>query len=362
MGWVTGTLKFVPLAAALMVVPLLGPPAAGAAAPVATAAANGPLNLRSGPSTVDARVGSVANGARLAVVCQVYSQQIAGTVRNSPFWDRLSNGRYVADAFVRWSPARPFVPWCAPGGASYGTVNSGGGPVNVRAGASSSSTKVGTLANGTRLSVACQQWGERVAGNVRTTNTWNRLTNGRYVSDALVTWKAAGPVIPWCGQAPPTIPAANATEFLKRVAEPARAGFRTYKVPASVTIAQSILESGWGRSGLTRRDHSYFGIKCFGTPGTIAVGCRAYATHECDGNRCYPATAEFRVYRNATGSFADHGNFLRVNSRYKNAFRYSTNPDQFAREIHKAGYATSPTYANDLIALMKDYNLYRYDE
>jgi flagellar protein FlgJ len=50
-----------------------------------------------------------------------------------------------------------------------------------------------------------------------------------------------------------------------------------------------------------------------------------------------------------------------VNSRYKNAFKYSTNPDQFAREIHKAGYATSPSYANDLIALMKQYNLYRYD-
>ena len=49
-------------------------------------------------------------------------------------------------------------------------------------------------------------------------------------------------------------------------------------MPASVTIAQSILESGWGRSYLTRRDHSYFGIKCFGNAGTIALGCRSYAT------------------------------------------------------------------------------------
>ena len=129
-----------------------------------------------------------------------------------------------------------------------------------------------------------------------------------------------------------------------------------------MTIAQSILESGWGRSGLTRRDHSYFGIKCFGTPGTIAVGCRTYATTECEGDRCFPTTAAFRAYRNAAGSFADHGNFLKVNSRYQNAFKYSTNPDQFAREIHKAGYATSPSYANDLIALMKQYNLYRYDK
>jgi uncharacterized protein YraI len=361
MGWVTGTLKLAPLCGALLLVPLVATPAA-AAGPTATNAADGPLNMRTGASTVDQRAGAVTNGARLAVVCQVYGQQIAGTMRTSPFWDRLSNGRYVSDAFVRWSPSRPAVPWCAPACASISTVNSGGGAINVRAGASTSTTRVGTLANGARVTVVCQQWGQRVQGNVRTTNAWNRMSNGRYVSDALIRWKAAGPTLPWCGQAPPTIPAANSTEFLRRVGEPARAGFRTYRVPASVTIAQAILESGWGRSGLTRRDHSYFGIKCFGTPGTIAVGCRSYATHECDGNRCYPTTAQFRAYRDATGSFADHGNFLKVNSRYKNAFRYSTDPDQFAREIHRAGYATSPTYANDLIALMKQYNLYRYDK
>ena len=361
MGWATGTRRFfVPLGVALVVAAAPGTPAF-AAAPVATNAANGPLNMRAGASTVDSQTGSIAAGARLAVVCQVYGQKIAGTVRTSAFWDRLSNGRYVSDAYVKWTPARPVVPWCAAAGASVPRINSGGGGINVRAGASTASAKAGTLANGAVLAVSCQQWGQRVTGNVRTTNAWNRLTNGRYVSDALVTWKAAGPTLPWCGQDPATIPAADSTQFLARVAEPARGGFRTYRVPASVTIAQSILESGWGRSGLTRRDHSYFGIKCFGSPGTIAVGCRSYATTECEGDRCFPTTAEFRVYRNATGSFADHGNFLKVNSRYRNAFRYSTNPDRFAREIHKAGYATSPSYANDLIALMKQYNLYRYD-
>ena len=353
------------VAAPLLTLGLLGASVpALAAAPTATNGANGPLNLRSGPSTVDGLAGSVAAGARLSIVCQLYGQQISGTQRKSPYWDRLSNGRYVSDAYVKWSPSRPALPWCASGGgaASVPTVNTGGGAVNVRSGASTSTALAGTLPNGSRLTVSCQVWGQRVQGNVRTTYAWNRLSNGRYVSDGLVTWKAANPVMPWCGQEPPTVPAATTAGFLARVAEPARAGYRTYKVPASVTIAQSILESGWGRSGLVRRDHSYFGIKCFGTPGTIAIGCRSYATRECEGSRCYDTTASFRAYKNATGSFTDHGNFLRVNSRYKNAFRYSTNPDQFAREIHKAGYATSPSYANDLIALMKQYNLYRYDE
>ena len=62
-----------------------------------------------------------------------------------------------------------------------------------------------------------------------------------------------------------------------------------------------------------------------------------------------------------TASFADHGYFLTVNDRYDNAFKYSTNPNQFAKEIAKAGYATTPSYATDLIDLMKEFDLYRYD-
>jgi flagellar protein FlgJ len=133
-------------------------------------------------------------------------------------------------------------------------------------------------------------------------------------------------------------------------------------VPASVTIAQAILESGWGRSGLSLVDHNYFGIKCFGSPGTIAIGCRSYPTTECNGNRCYRTTAQFRVYRTTADSFADHGRFLVVNQRYRKAFAYLKDPNRFAIEIHKAGYATSPTYSKNLIALMKLYNLYRFDK
>jgi flagellar protein FlgJ len=320
------------------------------------------LNLRSGPSTAHRVAGRLAQGTRIAVSCQAFGQRIAGPVRRSPFWDRLSNGRYVSDAFVRWRPARPAVRWCGAGGvAVVPAVASAGGPVNVRTGPSTAHRLVGRLRNGTRLAVRCQRWGQRIAGPRSASPAWNRLADGRYISEALVAWRPSRPALPWCGQAPPTVPAATPAGFVARVARPARQGMRRYRVPASVTIAQAILESGWGRSGLTRRDHNYFGIKCFGEPGGIAVGCRAYATHECGRGRCWRTRAQFRAYRNATGSMVDHGRFLVENPRYRKAFRYTRDPDRFAVAIHKAGYATSPTYARNLIRIMKRYDLYRFD-
>jgi flagellar protein FlgJ len=211
------------------------------------------------------------------------------------------------------------------------------------------------------VAVRCQKWGERITGPRLASSAWNLLHNGRYISDSLVAWRPSRPLLPWCGQAPPTVPPTTAYGFIIRVAPGARRGMARFRVPASVTIAQAILESGWGRSGLTRRDHNYFGIKCFGNPGTIAVGCRAYATSECGGGRCWRTTAQFRAYRNTAASMADHGHFLVVNPRYRPAFRFTRNANRFAVAIHKAGYATSPTYARNLIRIMKRYNLYRFD-
>ena len=73
---------------------------------------------------------------------------------------------------------------------------------------------------------------------------------------------------------------------------------------------------------------------------SATLGCRTYATRECEDGRCYDTTAPFRAYKNAAASFADHGYFLTVNDIYDKAFRYSSDPNRFAREIHKAGYAT----------------------
>ncbi|WP_449066479.1 sporangiospore maturation cell wall hydrolase GsmA, partial [Planomonospora algeriensis] len=150
-------------------------------------------------------------------------------------------------------------------------------------------------------------------------------------------------------------------EFVRQVGPAARQSMRATGVPASVTLAQAILESGWGRSKLATRDRNYFGIKCFGGPAGRAAGCRDYPTTECGSGGCGKTTASFRTYRTAADSFADHGDFLASNSRYRAAFAHSQNPDRFAQEIAKAGYATDPAYPGKLIGLMRTHDLYGYD-
>lgn len=151
------------------------------------------------------------------------------------------------------------------------------------------------------------------------------------------------------------------TSFIAASAAPAQRSQREWKVPASVTIAQAILESGWGRSGLSRNDHNYFGIKCT-TRGPLAIGCRSYPTTEVlpDGTSV-KIKASFRVYASAADSFSDHGRFLATSSRYRAAFRYTTDPNRFIAEVAKAGYATSPTYAAHIQRLIATYQLDRYD-
>ncbi|GAA0804007.1 sporangiospore maturation cell wall hydrolase GsmA [Spirilliplanes yamanashiensis] len=346
----------------LATTPALNAPAAHAAAGITATARTGgaPLNARSGPSTADGAVREIANGSRLAVRCQVYGQLVSGEVRRTAYWSRLSDGSYISNGYIRWSPRPPRLTWCHGTSPATATARVPGGQLSVRSAPRTGATKVASVRDGFRFQVACQAWGSRVSGTVRTSPLWYRVLPGRYVSAAFVAWSPGAPSLPFCGQAPATVPATNAG-FIARVAPGARAGRVHYGVPASVTIAQAILESGWGRSMLTRRDHNYFGIKCFGTPGTIASGCRTYGTHECEGNDCYRTSASFRAYRSPYASIVDHGHFLRVNSRYRNAFKYTNAPNAFVREIHKAGYATSPTYSKNLIGIMQKYGLYRYD-
>ncbi|HEX5144678.1 MAG TPA: sporangiospore maturation cell wall hydrolase GsmA, partial [Mycobacterium sp.] len=185
--------------------------------------------------------------------------------------------------------------------------------------------------------------------------------DGRYVSDAFVRWSPEQPFIPWCGQAPQSVPPATRAAFINQAIGPAQASMKRYGVPASVTIAQAILESGTGASTLTRVDHSLFGMKCFGSPGPVALGCRDYATHECNTNGCWSTSASFRAYGTQAQSFADHGLMLASLSRYDAAFAYTYQPDKFAQALQTGGYATSKSYAKNLITLMKQYNLYRYD-
>jgi flagellar protein FlgJ len=67
------------------------------------------------------------------------------------------------------------------------------------------------------------------------------------------------------------------------------------------------------------------------------------------------------MYSTVTDSFTDHGQALSTMDRYRTAMQYTGSPDRFAEELQRAGYATSPSYAQDLIMLMRNYNLYQYD-
>ena len=131
-------------------------------------------------------------------------------------------------------------------------------------------------------------------------------------------------------------------------------------VPASVTLAQAILESYWGSSRLAAEDHNYFGIKA-GTQGGTA-GSVSYNVWEVIGGRNVVENQAFRAYNSAAESFVDHGLFFVENPRYAGAMAVKDDARKFAAAIARAGYATAPNYASSLINLMDRYNLYRYDD
>ena len=144
--------------------------------------------------------------------------------------------------------------------------------------------------------------------------------------------------------------------FLDKYGPAAIRSMQSTGVPASVTLAQAILESGWGRSGLTRKAFNFFGIKGTGPAGSLTV-----RTREVVNGRSIYINAAFKAYHNAAESFVDHGKMLRRMSRYAPCFRYRNDPAQFARELQKAGYATDPNYASALINIIKQYGLARFD-
>jgi hypothetical protein len=124
-----------------------------------------------------------------------------------------------------------------------------------------------------------------------------------------------------------------------------------HAIPASITLAQGILESGNGNSRLSVQANNHFGIKCH------AVWDGPFIRHDDDAKQeC------FRKYASADESYRDHSLFLTTRNRYASLFELK--PDNYkgwARGLKKAGYATSPTYASHLIRLIEDYNLDVYD-
>jgi len=147
--------------------------------------------------------------------------------------------------------------------------------------------------------------------------------------------------------------------FISVVAEAAQDSQRATGVPASVTVAQAILESDWGKSLLASKAFNFFGIKAQTGPGP--AGVVNMDTWEVLSGASTVVDAAFKAYHNVFESVDDHGRFLRDNPRYSAAFHAAGDAREFARRINAAGYATDPAYSSKLIRLMDKYNLYRYD-
>jgi LysM repeat protein len=122
-------------------------------------------------------------------------------------------------------------------------------------------------------------------------------------------------------------------------------------IPASITLAQGMIESDYGRSTLARTANNHFGIKCHnGWTGPTVTH------HDDKRNEC------FRKYKSVKESFDDHSDFLKNGSRYKSLFENKSDDYKaWAKGLKKAGYATNPDYANMLIRSIEDHNLYYFD-
>lgn len=148
---------------------------------------------------------------------------------------------------------------------------------------------------------------------------------------------------------------ASSQRFIESVAPGAINGWNKYGVLPSVTVAQAIIESGWGRSGLATQAHNLFGIK-----GSYNGNSVTMPTREVYGGRSVYINDAFRAYANNSQSVEDHGNFLYVNSCYHNLLG-DTNYASVARKLQADGYATDPNYANALIRMVQTYGLNQLD-
>ncbi|NCO63898.1 MAG: LysM peptidoglycan-binding domain-containing protein [Flavobacteriales bacterium] len=143
----------------------------------------------------------------------------------------------------------------------------------------------------------------------------------------------------------------NSTEdYLSRFSAIAQEEMRLYGIPASITLAQGILESNSGKGRLSVEANNHFGIKC----------------HDWTGAKIYHDDDEkkecFRKYNDAKYSYRDHSLFLTTRKRYSKLFDLSADDyKRWARELKAAGYATDRKYPDKLISLIERYELYKLD-
>lgn len=169
-----------------------------------------------------------------------------------------------------------------------------------------------------------------------------------------LTCLAAGLVLSLSAQ---TSPAYH--EYIQTYAQLAMQEMYASKIPASITLAQGLLESGAGRSTLATQANNHFGIKCHSS----WTGKTMYRKDD-DRNRHGKLIEScFRKYDHAAQSYSDHSDFLTGSRRYASLFLlHPTDYKGWARGLKKAGYATSSTYAAKLIGLIETYELYQFDQ
>ncbi|MDR3287519.1 MAG: glucosaminidase domain-containing protein [Prevotellaceae bacterium] len=140
-------------------------------------------------------------------------------------------------------------------------------------------------------------------------------------------------------------------QYIEKYSAIAIRQMKAYGIPASIILAQACLESNNGNSSLTISGKNHFGIKCAGWQGR-----KVY--HDDDkANEC------FRAYNTDEESFVDHSDFLRYRQRYAFLFDLPVSDYKgWARGLKKAGYATAPNYAEMLIKIIDDFQLYKYDD
>lgn len=140
--------------------------------------------------------------------------------------------------------------------------------------------------------------------------------------------------------------------YIKKYRELAVEEMKKYHIPASITLAQGLLESGAGQSALARKSNNHFGIKCGSDWYGKTVSHDDDARGEC-----------FRAYKHPKDSYEDHSKFLAGRPRYASLFNLNiTDYKGWARGLKKAGYATNPRYADQLIGIIELYELYKYDD
>jgi Mannosyl-glycoprotein endo-beta-N-acetylglucosaminidase len=169
------------------------------------------------------------------------------------------------------------------------------------------------------------------------------------------------PTLPVAGQQAQHQTFGTGNDFIAAVGAAAQSSMKSTGVPASVTVAQAILESDWGRSRLSRQGNNLFGIKALGN-ATGPAGVFSLATWEHTDDGDVIVEAPFRAYYTLEQSIDDHGKFFNRNRRYAAAMAVANDARAFARAIQDAGYATDPSYADKLIGLMDRYDLYRFDQ